>query len=166
VDGAAGDNGMTYQDPRYRDPEYGTKWRAANPEKVREYSRRHLEKPENREANRRRASTNYYANHEARLERQRVYNTEHRDEIRDKNRERRFGLTADAFLALRTAQGGACAICRAPGLSMLSIDHDHTTGKVRGLLCGTCNFMVGHGKDDPALLRAAADYLEAHDARG
>lgn len=44
-----------------------------------------------------------------------------------------------------------CPIC---------VDHDHTTGKVRGLLCHGCNHGIGSLKDDPAMLRAAADYLE------
>lgn len=60
-------------------------------------------------------------------------------------------------------QGGCCAIC---GETMTTphTDHSHTTGQVRALLCGTCNVMLGMGKDDPARLRAAADYLEQHGA--
>jgi hypothetical protein len=71
-------------------------------------------------------------------------------------------------------QNGVCAICRKPEttyrkshikgsdpvLRRLSVDHCHTTKKVRGLLCGNCNHSIGKMKDDPALLRAAADYLE------
>jgi len=40
------------------------------------------------------------------------------------------------------------------------IDHDHLSGEVRGLLCGACNMGIGQLKDDPALLRAAATYIE------
>jgi hypothetical protein len=68
------------------------------------------------------------------------------------------------------AQGGGCAICGrtpddAPGRwSRLNIDHDHKTGKVRGVLCHGCNSGIGHLQDDPALLRRAAEYVEAHGA--
>jgi nitrate/TMAO reductase-like tetraheme cytochrome c subunit len=62
-------------------------------------------------------------------------------------------------------QGGSCAIChqnRSHPLAdqLLDVDHCHTTGKVRGILCRSCNIGLGHFMTDPALLRAAADYLE------
>ncbi len=44
----------------------------------------------------------------------------------------------------------------------LAIDHDHKTGQVRSLLCKKCNGVLGLVDDDPALLRAAADYIERH----
>jgi hypothetical protein len=77
------------------------------------------------------------------------------------------GLTLAGFEHLKTAQNGLCAVCRKPetlrkrGVPLeLSIDHDHATGKVRGLLCTSCNLGIGHLGDDPARLRAAAEYLE------
>lgn len=81
---------------------------------------------------------------------------------------RTFGITLDDYEVLFDAQGGVCAICRLPErkrhqsgrVSALAVDHDHETGVVRGLLCNTCNRAIGLMSDDPALLSAAAAYLE------
>lgn len=89
----------------------------------------------------------------------------------------RYGLTLQAYEALLAEQGGGCRICSRPpdGLYSLHVDHDHTCcsarknscGKcIRGLLCSPCNTALGLLMDDPARLRAAADYLERGRARG
>jgi hypothetical protein len=82
-----------------------------------------------------------------------------------KNRLRReFGLTADIYDAMLEAQRGVCAICHMPDSRgiRLAIDHCHTTGQVRALLCGPCNLALGNMQDSPDRLRAAAIYLEHH----
>ncbi len=59
---------------------------------------------------------------------------------------RKFGITEEDFSQLMKRQKGVCAICKAfPGgrWKILAVDHDHKTGKVRGLLCMTCNTMLG-----------------------
>ena len=82
----------------------------------------------------------------------------------------RYGLTDEEVDFLIAEQGGKCAICgeppsdantRAHWGGKLCVNHDHDTGKVRGLLCNDCNLAVGYGKT-PEALRAAADYLEHH----
>lgn len=82
---------------------------------------------------------------------------------RDLRMRRQFGIGADEFDALLVAQGGRCAICPAEvGDSIgrpLSVDHCHKTGAVRGLLCSACNLGLGKFRDDPELLRKAAEYL-------
>lgn len=76
---------------------------------------------------------------------------------------KKYGITADEFDAIVAAQGGGCAICgrtedRAE--RYLCVDHCHDTGRVRGGLCSPCNQGMGQFAHDPALLRAAAEYLE------
>lgn len=70
-------------------------------------------------------------------------------------------VTRDHFDALMREQGGVCAICGdACRLGRrLAIDHCHTTGEVRGLLCSQCNSGIGLLGDRRDLLLAAADYL-------
>lgn len=72
---------------------------------------------------------------------------------------KKYGFTPDEYLAFRESRGNACEICgdtRGP----LVIDHDHETGKVRGLLCHPCNLMLGNGRDSADRLRAGVEYLE------
>lgn len=72
-----------------------------------------------------------------------------------------YGITTDQYDALLAAQDNRCAICRVdtPGGKGWHVDHDHTTGAVRGLLCGHCNLGLGHFDDDAERLRAAIAYI-------
>ena len=69
------------------------------------------------------------------------------------------------FDRLLVAQQGLCGICGEENRSghRLAVDHDHTTGRVRGLLCHRCNTAIGLLRDDPALLRAAIEYLARYE---
>lgn len=67
-------------------------------------------------------------------------------------------------------QDNKCAICgqeetaknNGIDVNKLAVDHDHVTGRVRGLLCKACNNGLGHFQDDPELLEAAIRYLKEH----
>jgi hypothetical protein len=80
---------------------------------------------------------------------------------------RRHAITVDEILQMREDQGGACAICRRQEtmrlkdgrVRSLSIDHDHKTGWIRGLLCSSCNRALGYMYDSPERLENAAAYL-------
>lgn len=78
------------------------------------------------------------------------------------HRARRYGLAVGQYEQMLTEQGSVCLICRrpCPRGGELSVDHDHATGRVRGLLCQNCNSGLGMFQDDPALLGAAIDYLK------
>ena len=73
-----------------------------------------------------------------------------------------YGLTVEQVQKMSDMQEGKCAICShvLGSTHQAQIDHCHTTGKVRGLLCINCNWMLGKSRDNPDLLRAAARYLE------
>lgn len=73
---------------------------------------------------------------------------------------RRYGITQEDFNRLLEQQQGACAICNTgAGEKPWHVDHDHSTGRVRGILCHSCNTALGNFKDSTELLRSALDYL-------
>jgi hypothetical protein len=75
----------------------------------------------------------------------------------------KFGLTVAAYEAMVEAQGRKCKICHIPveklGGQRLQVDHCHTTGKVRGLLCRNCNIGLERFRDHATILRNAAKYI-------
>lgn len=79
------------------------------------------------------------------------------------HRLRKYGLTLEDFNRMAEEQGGVCAICRCvPTLHRLFVDHCHVTGKVRGLLCNSCNSVLGYAKDNTEVLKVAIQYLRKH----
>ena len=76
----------------------------------------------------------------------------------------RFDITLQEYQDLWDAQAGVCAICGLPETRNnynLFVDHDHVTGKIRGLLCNSCNAGIGFFKDNPSLMDSAKEYLGA-----
>ena len=84
-----------------------------------------------------------------------------RQAIRKNQLLRQYGISIEEYDALRESQRGACAICGATPVTNLHVDHDHTTGKVRGLLCRACNTALGMFQDDASILGKAIDYITA-----
>jgi len=77
----------------------------------------------------------------------------------------RYGITEDQYNAMSASQGGVCVICKSPPgppWNLLVIEHDHATGKVRGLTCQPCNIVIGMSKESPETLEAVAAYLRRH----
>lgn len=85
-----------------------------------------------------------------------------KEKDRDRYLREHYGITLDEYWRLFALQGEVCAICGAPPRHRaLSVDHDHHTQTVRGLLCYRCNrFLVGKWQTGE-LLRLAADYLDS-----
>lgn len=85
-----------------------------------------------------------------------------RNRVRDHMLLKKYGMTRSRVEALHQQQDGKCAIClrEMPALGKGShVDHCHSTGKVRGLLCRACNHGLGQFQDSPETLRRAAKYL-------
>ena len=77
---------------------------------------------------------------------------------------RKYNITYNELEFLYHKQNGRCAICHQEialkGGRYTHIDHDHISGKVRGILCRNCNIILGIIKEDTKILRNAAEYLE------
>jgi hypothetical protein len=82
----------------------------------------------------------------------------------DRQLRRTFGITLADYNARLQQQNGVCAICEGPSLKhkRFSVDHDHDTGAVRGLLCIKCNVGLGSFKDNADELLKAVAYLHRH----
>lgn len=83
------------------------------------------------------------------------------DKVR-RNTLKYYGITQEDFEALFKEQQGKCAICLTESKKILNVDHCHTTGKVRGLLCFSCNTLLGTAKDSVKTLNNAIKYLERY----
>jgi hypothetical protein len=120
---------------------------AANPEKAaaaaRKWSREH---PEKRNATKRRWRQN------------------NPDKHKNAVLKRTYGISLEQYNQILAAQGEVCGICMSATVSncgrRLSVDHNHETGKVRGLLCGRCNSMLGFIDEHPGTLERAAAWIK------
>lgn len=91
------------------------------------------------------------------------YYNEHKEEVKDRVLQRSYGITLEDYNKMFQNQNGLCIGCyrhQSQLKKAFAVDHDHKTGKIRGLLCDDCNQFLGKIKDNPAVLRRLADYLE------
>ena len=110
------------------------------------------------------------ANHEDRLAYIRQWQLDNEDKqahTRYKYKLKKRSMTFDDYDNMLAEQGGVCKICGCEDpaqhkrkVNFFSVDHCHKTGNVRGLLCDACNNGLARFKDDPSILRRAAEYLE------
>lgn len=122
-----------------KNPDYHIKWREQNPDKVKEWREKNPDKVKKHA---------------------------------ERDRSRQYGITIEHYNNLLDQQNNRCAICREENKNgrALAVDHDHSCCKgkkscgkcVRQLLCNSCNWMLGHAKDNIEILKAAQNYLERH----
>ena len=104
-------------------------------------------------------------------EKAKVYQTRYANKNPNRSRARRlkaYGLTIQDYNRLLESQGGVCSICKKTDdlRPNLSVDHDHVTGMVRGLLCTRCNSALGIVLEDVKTINAMAQYLELNQKKG
>lgn len=125
---------------------------------MREAQKRYNESPKGK-ANRQR----YNKSPKGREYQRQYYATQRGQDLR-RSRKLKFnyGITLAERDAMLAAQGGACAVCRdpSPGPRGWCVDHCHETEAVRGIVCNSCNLMLGYSRDNPDTLLAAVEYLK------
>lgn len=135
-------------------------YRAANIERYRTYDRKRNRNPERR-ASQKRTMQKYREKYKAKSRERYAANP---GAWRESHLRRRFGMSVEEYDSLCSRQGNRCAICGSEEdgncKKRLTVDHDHVTGKVRGLLCDRCNRAIGLLRDDPTVLRKAMIYLK------
>lgn len=112
----------------------------------------------------------YYDAHKKEISRQhKEYYDKRKTEFREKRVSYLFGIDADTYNGMVERQKNLCAICGKPesttrnGITKrLAIDHNHTTGKIRELLCHNCNTAIGKAKEDITILEKMIAYLRKH----
>ena len=153
---------LWYKKNPERAKETRKKWSAAHPDEMREYKKtwRALGKEQKR-LRVKKCRTKYLSIEENRKRRNRA--------TVDSSRKARFGLTREQYDLMVVAQAGCCAVCKMPPtikhkgtVVALCVDHDHLTGKIRGLLCRACNVALGYLRDSAAICSNAVEYLVKH----
>jgi len=136
---------------------YAREYRAKNLEKKRAYEKEYYDKnPDKAKEKRRKYNANWVAKNP--------------NANRNKHYKKRYGITVEQYEAMAKAQNYLCAICNLPEtkkrkdgtISILAVDHDHTTGAVRELLCTGCNHMLGNIENKNVSLDAIASYIKRH----
>lgn len=147
-----------YKEHKEKLGDYQKEYREAHREKIQAYHKEY-----------------YETNKKILLEKSREYRQ--RPEVKFKRKQyelnKTYNISVEEYDKLWESQNGVCAICGQPETSIregkikpLSVDHDHETGKIRGLLCNRCNRALGMFEDSPDLLLKASAYLREKFQRG
>ena len=93
------------------------------------------------------------------------------ESARGRTLKHKYGITLDDYKELFEKQGNLCKICKTDENKVtgdrfskisFAVDHDHTTGEIRGILCNQCNRALGMFRDDPYIIKSAYDYLKEY----
>lgn len=151
---------------------WSAKYRKNNPEKVKVLGLENYKK--NKEKQKSAARVWYHTNKEKSRNAGRKWRKNNPEKQKIKQRRsnliKNYGITIEDYDRMYLDQWGMCPICGDSKKSasmvnvktheVLHVDHNHTTGKVRALICSRCNFLLGNARENKAILQNAKDYLE------
>ena len=143
---------------------YNKQYYEDNKENVLKQKREHYAKNKKKYSKR---AKKYRANNSEKIKKvKKCYTATHKKETKNLNLKRCYGITIEQYDQMFNVQEGKCKVCGKDQSELkqpLSVDHNHTTGKVRGLLCPNCNTILGHAKDDTDILQKVINYLKEND---
>lgn len=136
------------------------KWKKNNPDKIAAISKKHYEKNHLKiKAGQKKYREN---NHDEIMVQQKEWARNNPEKIAAKRRKCKYGITDEQYKNLLSKQRGVCTLCEGVDNNALCVDHDHSTGKIRGLLCGNCNRALGMVKENKNTLQNMIKYLKKH----
>ena len=154
------------EEQRLNRNKFRREYRVKNKLRINGQQRAHYKK--NRKEIRITAKKYYEENREKMCKAAKVYRLKNKDVGVNAKLMQAFGITFVQYKELLRGQGNKCAICqcfekridiRTNEVRRLAVDHNHETGKIRGLLCASCNTALGLFQDNPVLLMSAINYL-------
>lgn len=97
------------------------------------------------------------------IERSRLWYYNHQDWVRDRSLKKNYGISLEQFNSMFETQGKCCAICKRKELkgNNWAVDHDHITGRIRGILCNNCNTSIGLLEENRTAIIRMAEYLRS-----
>lgn len=117
-----------------------------------------------------RSNEHYWNNSQEILIKERENRIADPDVYRAKKLKKLYGITLDQYNKVFEQQGGVCKVCGRPEtatrndkLKHLAVDHNHNTGRVRGLLCAGCNTALGYLSENPVVIKSLLDYIINND---
>ena len=145
--------------------EYWNQWNKNNPEKVKLKAKKW--RNQNKENELIRTSIWQKNNRAKRTESDLRWARKNPEKVRNRSLITKYGITLEIYNKMFEEQNGLCYICQKPEtlkhkdkIKLLSVDHDHSSGQVRKLLCDACNHGIGHFKENIEYLDRAKKYLE------
>lgn len=156
------------EEKREKAREATRRWRAKNRDEnnAKERERQRKWRSENPELHRARAKKWKSENYDRYKETHAAWRAANRPHLREFTRRQhyrlKYGITPEERDAMLEAQGGVCKICGGAKPSKLGwvVDHCHTKGQVRGILCNPCNLALGYVRDNVEIMRAMIRYIE------
>ena len=144
--------------------EYARKWRSKNSEYYKQYCKSRYDA--NAETMRDKSKSYRLKNPQKVKDSQHKWYLKNEEKVWEYNINKHYGISKNDYIKLLELQGNRCIICEQKCEDRLSIDHDHDTYKIRGLVCNRCNLLIGYIENtDINLIKRVIKYLKSNEEK-